>query len=99
MPRALPVVSFSLLAELLGVARDAEVVLILRVFKVLRFYLRRSLRYNSGWFSGMSIGAGGGVKERALIDELSYQQEVQCEVQSILSVTKAEWLRSNNKVD
>jgi hypothetical protein len=28
-----------LAAELLGVAQDAEVVLILRVFKVLRFYL------------------------------------------------------------
>jgi hypothetical protein len=33
-----------LAAELLGVAQDAEVVLILRVFKVLRFYLWRSLR-------------------------------------------------------
>jgi hypothetical protein len=48
MPQAVPALSLSLLAELLGVAQDAEVVLILRVFKVLRFYLRRSLRYNLG---------------------------------------------------
>jgi hypothetical protein len=39
IPRAVPALSLLLLAELLGVAQDAKVVLILRVFKVLRFYL------------------------------------------------------------
>jgi hypothetical protein len=52
MPQAVPALLLSLLAELLGVAQDAEVVLILRVFKVLRFYLQQSLRYNLGWFLG-----------------------------------------------
>jgi hypothetical protein len=52
MPWAVPALLLLLLAELLEVAQDAEVVLILRVFKVLRFYLWQSLRYNLGWFLG-----------------------------------------------
>jgi hypothetical protein len=39
MLQAVPALLLLLLVELLGVAQDAKVVLILRVFKVLRFYL------------------------------------------------------------
>ena len=52
MPASGMFVSFEL--TLLGVARDPEVVLILRVFKVLKSYLDKVQYCTSlGWFSGI----------------------------------------------